>query len=179
MSGALFLSEIILLISKRSSAAKGGASHDRKSLLLIWLTIVFSIFASVYLSAVFPASVYPVALCWTGTGIFIVGMVVRFLAIYQLGKAFTVDVAVSTTQKIQDTGLYKHIRHPSYTGALMEFLGLSLLFGSWVSMSVLMVPICTVFIIRINLEEGVLLKFFGAGYREYMNRTKRLLPFIY
>jgi protein-S-isoprenylcysteine O-methyltransferase Ste14 len=51
--------------------------------------------------------------------------------------------------------------------------------GHWASLLSLLVPICLVFLRRIRVEEAVLLQALGDQYRDYMRRTKRLIPAIY
>jgi protein-S-isoprenylcysteine O-methyltransferase Ste14 len=48
-----------------------------------------------------------------------------------------------------------------------------------VSLPVMVVPVVLVFLRRVHVEEGALLQALGSQYRDYMNRTKRLIPAIY
>ena len=61
----------------------------------------------------------------------------------------------------------------------MAFLGLALCLGNWASLAVMLVPIFLVFLRRMHVEEGALLQAFGDQYRDYMHRTKRLIPALY
>ena len=61
----------------------------------------------------------------------------------------------------------------------MAFLGLALCLGNWTSLLLMMIPVLAAFLWRIHVEEAALLQAFGARYREYMNRTKRLIPAVY
>jgi protein-S-isoprenylcysteine O-methyltransferase len=96
-----------------------------------------------------------------------------------LGRYFTVDVSISAEHKLIDSGPYRHIRHPTYTGALLAFLGLGLCFGNWLSILFLTLPIIAAFLWRIRIEERVLLHGLGQNYRAYVERTSRLIPFVY
>ena len=109
----------------------------------------------------------------------ILGFIIRWTAIVQLGKAFTVDVSISKTHKIKDDGLYKIVRHPSYTGLIMIFCGLSLLMGSWYSILVVNIPILIALGMRIKVEEELLESAFGDEYKNYKKRTKRIIPGVY
>lgn len=40
-------------------------------------------------------------------------------------------------------------------------------------------PIAFAFLYRINVEERALVQALGERYRAYMQRTKRLIPFVY
>ncbi len=76
-------------------------------------------------------------------------------------------------------GPYRIVRHPSYTGALMAFLGLALCLANWASLAVLLVQIFLVFRWRVHVEEAALIDALGEPYRDYMKRTKRLIPGVY
>jgi protein-S-isoprenylcysteine O-methyltransferase len=89
------------------------------------------------------------------------------------------NLAIATDHRVIDTGPYRYIRHPSYTGALMAFFGLGLAFRNWAALAVMMVPIVGVFLWRIRVEEDALAQALGDRYRDYMGRTKRLVPAIY
>ena len=56
---------------------------------------------------------------------------------------------------------------------------LALCIGNWVSIAVMAVPILSVFLWRIHVEEAALLSGLGSQYRSYMDRTKRLIPDVY
>ena len=95
------------------------------------------------------------------------------------GITFTVNVAIHSGHEVIDTGPYRLIRHPSYTGALLAFLGLALCMANWWSLALVMVPILWAFGRRMSIEESALASALGAPYTQYMSRTKRLAPFIY
>ena len=66
---------------------------------------------------------------------FVVGIAIRWYAIVYLGRFFTVNVAIAADHRLIDSGPYRFVRHPSYIGALMAFLGLGLTLGNWVSLA--------------------------------------------
>src|ERR1700722_10190375 len=90
-----------------------------------------------------------------------------------------VIVAIAAGHRLIDTGPYRFVRHPSYTGALMAFFGLALCLANWVSLAVMLIPVLLVFLRRMHVEEDALLQAFGNQYRDYMRRTKRLIPAVY
>jgi protein-S-isoprenylcysteine O-methyltransferase len=71
------------------------------------------------------------------------------------------------------------VAHPSYTGALMTFLGFALALGNLWSLLVLMLPVTAAFLWRIRIEERVLAEVFPEQYRDYAQRTRRLIPFVW
>ncbi len=78
-----------------------------------------------------------------------------------------------------DSGPYRFIRHPSYTGDLLITLGFALIFTNWASLLIIFVPCCAAMLWRIHVEETVLLGALGEQYQNYRQRTKRLVPLIY
>ena len=172
-------SEILLTIAKRHGQRNKAA--DAGSLGLIWVVVGASIGAAFYVAKALPGGAFPdprlaqVA----GLAIFVPGAVLRWYAIFYLGRYFTVDVRVASDQKVVDTGPYRLIRHPSYTGAFMQFFGLALCIGNAWSVLMVMVPLLVVFSYRIRVEERALEQGLGEAYASYRQRTKRLIPFVY
>lgn len=75
------------------------------------------------------------------------------------------------------TGIYRHIRHPQSAGYLIGSLGYLLVMDGY--RSLILWPICVVFLLfEIRLEER-LLKQTYPEYREYKERTKHLIPFVW
>jgi protein-S-isoprenylcysteine O-methyltransferase Ste14 len=179
LSLTFLVSELIILFLKRSKSSEVKVRKDKNTMLVLWIVISGSIFGGIFISKMYPyQGNYPI-LIYSGIIIMILGFIIRWTAIGQLGKAFTVDVSISKTHKIKDDGLYKTIRHPSYLGMVLIFLGLSLLFGSWYAILVVNVPTFIALSIRIKVEEELLISAFGEEYTNYKKRTKRLIPMIY
>ena len=111
--------------------------------------------------------------------LFVGGLVLRWYAIFYLGPLFTVNVAIASDHRLIDSGPYRYTRHPSYTGALLAFLGLGISFGNWLSLLVAFVPTLLAFMRRISIEEKALCQALGDSYVGYIARTKRLIPFAY
>jgi protein-S-isoprenylcysteine O-methyltransferase Ste14 len=75
-------------------------------------------------------------------------------------------------------GLYNRIRHPVYAFYLLETLALATIRPNLVSwISLVLVALATAW--RVHEEEGALLARYGEEYQQYMQRTNRLLPWIY
>jgi len=174
------VSELGLAINKRAGAG-AARIQDRGSLTLLWVVIVASVMLAFNLAYLLPAAAMTAApwLRMLGIALFVAGLAIRWYAIVRLGRFFTVNVAIAADHRLIDTGPYRLVRHPSYTGALMAFLGLGLCLANWASLAVIVVPILLVFLRRMHIEEAALLQAFGDRYRDYMRRTKRLVPAIY
>ncbi len=173
-------SEIILAVLKRSRGGKTNGK-DKFTLQFLWIVIVLSITAGVYLGI---KGIGMVSALWRiapiiGVIMIIMGLAIRWTAILTLRRLFTVNVDIVTNHRIITGGIYKYVRHPSYSGSLLSFLGLGIYFSNWLSAIVIFVPILAVFLIRISVEEKALLTQFKEEYLDYCGRTRRLIPFIY
>ncbi|HXH27767.1 MAG TPA: isoprenylcysteine carboxylmethyltransferase family protein [Candidatus Polarisedimenticolia bacterium] len=171
------VSEITLAIVKR--ARPGTAEvEDQGSMRLLWASIALGIGLAVVAHSRqwAPLSGPPVFLRLLALALLVGGLGVRWAAILTLGRFFTVDVATQSRQPVIQTGVYRRIRHPSYTGLLLAFVGLGVYFDTWVGLVALMVPITAGVANRIMKEEVVLLARLGPPYAEYRARTKRLIP---
>jgi protein-S-isoprenylcysteine O-methyltransferase len=180
--GAIYvLSEFGLSVVKRASSSNSKLA-DRGSLLVLWVVIIVSVNLALLLARTVPAAGFGTAspaAALLGAVLFVSGLSLRWYAIIFLGRFFTVNVAIAADHQLIDGGPYRYARHPSYTGALLAFLGLGLSMGNWASVAVITVPTFLVFLWRIRVEETALLQGLGDQYQRYMDRTKRLIPAIY
>ena len=172
-------SELGLLLRRR--AKPGTASYDRGSLRLLWLVNSASI-AGAFVCAgqlTWAALPAPYPLLALGMAILILGLLLRWYSIVYLGRLFTVDVAIAADHQLIDTGPYRYIRHPSYTGLLLCYIGLGVGLSNWVALLVISVPTTIALLARIRIEESALTAGLGQTYRRYVERTARLVPFLY
>ncbi len=81
-------------------------------------------------------------------------------------------------QKLVTDGVYKYVRHPLYLGDLFRNYGFVLIFSSMYGLAFMV--LANIFLLaRINMEENMLIDAFGDEYRDYIQRTRKLIPFIY
>lgn len=114
-----------------------------------------------------------------GIVLLVAGIIIRWTAIYTLGKYFTATVLIKEDHRLIRKGLYKYLRHPAYTGALMAHLGLGLSFANWVSLALSVAPFVVAALYRMKIEERALTEEFGEAYVQYARGTKRLIPKLY
>ena len=170
------VSEFLINIFKRSRKTVSN-SYDNNSLTLIWVTITFSVSIGVFIAFAYP--MFDEARYFTGVVLLIVGIVIRFYAMFSLKIFFTSDVSIHHDHKLISNGLYSKVRHPSYSGNLLSFLGLALALGNWFSLLIIFVPVLIVFLYRIKIEEKVLVNNFKDEYISYKKKTKKLIPYVY
>ena len=173
------LSEIFLNRLLRSKTTNSN-ELDKNSLNLIWVAIIASMTLGIISASYWTAPMVNTnVLLYFGSALIVVGMIIRFIAIRTLGKFFTVNLALHGDHTLIKAGLYKYIRHPSYSGSLLSFLGFGLSLNNWLSLMIIIVPILITFINRINIEEKLLENQFGTEYSDYKKKTERLIPFLY
>lgn len=162
---------------------KGSIKRDRGSHLVLYAAIFAGIFAAFFcINGGVPAAPltwHQPLWFWAGIALMLAGLAFRWYAIRVLGKYFTRDVATRPGQHVVDTGPYHFIRHPSYSGSLLMFLGTGLAMTNWASLLVILLGFAIGFGYRIHVEERALSADLGDPYRAYMLRTRRLVPFVW
>ena len=115
---------------------------------------------------------------WCGVVLFAIGGLLRLWPVFVLGNRFSGLVAIQHGHTLVTGGIYRHIRNPSYLGALVLTLGWALAFrsGIGVVLTALLIP---PMIARMDSEEALLAAYFGPEYEAYRARTSRLIPGIY
>jgi protein-S-isoprenylcysteine O-methyltransferase Ste14 len=111
-------------------------------------------------------------------GVFLIplGVALRWCAIRTLGRYFTRDVAVSTDQQVVQSGPYRLIRHPAYSGTFLTMLGVGLAMTNWASLVALLSCVFLGHSYRVRVEEKALIRAIGQPYIDYMQRTRRFIP---
>ena len=87
-----FLSELVLMMAKRSRLSKTKIKRDRNSLLLFWIALPLSLSSGFFLAKYGEWNTINKTLAIIGLSLFILGMMIRWISIVQLKREFTVDV---------------------------------------------------------------------------------------
>ncbi|KAI1817473.1 hypothetical protein GGS20DRAFT_532296 [Poronia punctata] len=127
-----------------------------------------------------------------------IGTPLRLISYGTLGKNFT--FALSEPDRLNTTGLYRYIQHPSYTGALALGVGAVSLWGRFGSspscffpwwlfsrlqpyekgiISLLLAGALSVIWHRVKDEEALLHAKFGSEWESWHSRTARFIPFLF
>ncbi len=122
---------------------------------------------------------FPLWLHEIGIIIFVLGFALFCWALYENASFYTiVRVQVHDGQKVCDSGPYQAVRHPGYTGACLQSLGIALILGSWWALIAAAVSIFLM-VLRAKLEDTTLQNEL-PGYREFVEKVKyRLIPGIW
>ena len=179
LSAILLASELALALTKRSKSRATG--KDRFTLPLLWTVIGLSIWAAFFLHAAFPQGrlPHPQIFYIIGLILFVLGLIVRWVAIIYLGRFFTVNVAIAEDHQLITTGPYRYVRHPSYTGTFLIFLGYGLCMLNIFSLAAVFLPVAAAFLWRMHVEEQALREAFGERYLTYAASTARIVPWLF
>jgi len=93
-----------------------------------------------------------------------------------LGRFFTIDVRVHPGQTVVERGPYRWVRHPSYTGLILIFVGIGFALGNWAALAVLAVVPTAGLVVRIRIEERALLDGLGEPYHRFAASRPHLFP---
>jgi protein-S-isoprenylcysteine O-methyltransferase Ste14 len=173
-------SEFLLAVTTHTRKSSGSL-RDRGSLFVVWGTIFASMMAAGWMNSWAPKAAFdaPPWLIYAALAGMLTGLIVRWTAILSLGKAFSVNVAIRDGQTLYRSGLYRIVRHPSYSGMLICFAAIAVVEQNWISAALVLIFPSAALFYRIHVEERALNEAFGARYAEYSNATKRLIPGLY
>ncbi|MBK9329231.1 MAG: isoprenylcysteine carboxylmethyltransferase family protein [Sphingobacteriales bacterium] len=80
--------------------------------------------------------------------------------------------------KLIITGIYQYVRHPLYTGVILQVLGAYVLFP-YIKVLIASVILIVYILIGSKLEEVKLIDEFGEEYISYKKKVKGLIPYIF
>lgn len=156
-------------------------SPDSGSLRLLLTAQWIALMAAIPL-AFFRIWQFPVALVRplfaVGVTLILLGSLLRRYCWRTLGEYFTGDVQARIDQPVIKSGPYRLVRHPSYTGGTMMFVGIGLALGSLLGLLLLTATTLAAYGYRVAVEERALVAAIGEPYRVYMSECKRFIPYI-
>ncbi|MBB5537843.1 protein-S-isoprenylcysteine O-methyltransferase Ste14 [Rhizobium giardinii] len=97
----------------------------------------------------------------------------------ELGRNWSVTLEIRDRHELVCGGPYALIRHPMYTSFLLMGLGQAFLLSNWIAGPAGIIGFAVLFFARADKEERMMLEIFGSRYRDYMRRTKRIIPYLY
>ena len=114
---------------------------------------------------------------WLGIALGVLSLVGLVEVHRQLGRQWSAYLEIQENHQLITTGIYSRVRHPMYSVLITLHVAISLM-----TANVAVIAFCALrvilFFVRIRREERMLMGQFGEEYRQYMERTGRLLPRI-
>jgi protein-S-isoprenylcysteine O-methyltransferase Ste14 len=164
----------------RSRPAQGEKA-DRGSMTLIVLAVWIGMLGAFMVAGIRAFMITSGQKAWFVAGLIVLlcGSLLRRHCWRILGKHFTGDVKASADQPVIEDGVYRWVRHPSYTGGMLMYLGTGLALTNWMSALIIALAGGAAYLYRVRVEERALQASLGSRYQEYMTRTKRFIPFVF
>jgi len=118
------------------------------------------------------------AIIGAGLAVETLGVWLAIWARRHLGRNWSGEIAIKVDHQLIQSGPYRRLRHPIYTGLLAMYAGCALATGEW--LAIIGVALAGLAYGRkIRLEETNLRSAFGAGYEAYRRDTWALVPGIF
>ena len=113
---------------------------------------------------------------WSGIVLFAFAICLLWRSHHDLGRNWTVTVALRNEHELITGGVYKYIRHPMYSAHLVWAIAQIMILHNWIAGYSFLIAQIPFYIIRIKNEEAMMVDQFGAAYKAYMKKTYRLIP---
>jgi protein-S-isoprenylcysteine O-methyltransferase Ste14 len=114
---------------------------------------------------------------WTAVALVVAGLSFSVWARRTLGGNWSGTVTVKVDHELVQTGPYRRIRHPIYTGILLAVLGSGLAAGRLYGL-LAFVFIALGLAWKLRVEERWMAAEFGERYAQYRRTTWALIPFV-
>ncbi len=171
----LLIQAVAIIANKNAMSPKASEKKETHwTTMTYFLTQVFMIVTVLLEAAIFDV---PLTI-WNNIGlilIFIV-MIITYLSYSALGEYYSPKIEIKKRHKLVDKGIYGIIRHPMDLASLLFMIALPMAAGAYFSY-IWIIPFCVVLFFKIRYEEHVLSRDL-RGYKSYMKRTKRLIPYL-
>jgi protein-S-isoprenylcysteine O-methyltransferase Ste14 len=155
---------------------------DRGTTRLLGVTFAYAFIcglAGPVLSRLGVAHIDRRGLAVAGVGLMLSGLLLRIWAALTLGRFYTRTLRTTEHQPVVQTGPYRLIRHPGYAAALVMWFGFSLTTQNALVVLTLNGAMLIAYALRMRAEEHMLTRDLGEAYRDYIRRTRRLVPGFY
>ena len=96
-----------------------------------------------------------------------------------LGRYWSITLEIKQQHVLMTDGVYRVVRHPMYAAFWLWALAQAVLLANVVAGPAGLVGFGTLYFLRVNKEEQLMLEAFGEEYKAYMQRTWRLIPRVY
>ncbi|QCI63554.1 protein-S-isoprenylcysteine O-methyltransferase [Phreatobacter stygius] len=116
---------------------------------------------------------------WLGTLVFVAALALFLATHRQLGRNWSQTLELREDHTLVTHGVYRLVRHPMYSAFFLWGLGQVLLLQNWIAGPAGLIGFGLLYAFRVGREEAMMRAAFGQQYADYMNRTKRVIPFIH
>lgn len=96
-----------------------------------------------------------------------------------LGEDWSPTLELKEEHSLITSGIFKYVRHPMYLSIWLGAIGQALSVPNYVGGLGGLATFGVMYFTRVEKEEQMMLDQFGTEYRNYMTRSKRLIPFLF
>ncbi|MEM6381617.1 MAG: protein-S-isoprenylcysteine O-methyltransferase [Pseudomonadota bacterium] len=93
-----------------------------------------------------------------------------------LGRQWSVSLAIQDKHELIDHGVYRHVRHPMYAALFLIVIAQAGLLANWFAGFAGLVAFALLYLLRVKREEALMAAQFGEAWHAYTARTPRLVP---
>jgi len=154
---------------------------DWRSRIAVWVVgIAWVLLLARRLAGPFSWHITPPARLFIATGfvLTLIGLAFALWARYYLGRSWDAFISLKKDHKLVQTGPYAIVRHPIYSGFMLAAIGTALVIGE-LRCFIAAALVIGAWTYKSGCEEMFLLDHFGAEYRKYCGKVKRLLPYVW
>jgi protein-S-isoprenylcysteine O-methyltransferase Ste14 len=165
--------------SAGSGKALSQESGDRSFWLILpgFLAVFFAPpLEWMYLPAVFPRAL---GMQIAGLMLILAAVALRMWVRAHIRDLYSGHVEVQAGHRLVQSGPYRFVRHPGYTGFLLMTLGVAISYSSWIGLAAVPLLLLPGLAYRMRVEERLLTGQFGEEYQAYVRRSKKLIPGIW
>ena len=108
----------------------------------------------------------------------IAGAMLALWARFRLGRNWSGIVTIKEDHELIQTGPYRLVRHPIYSGILLAALGTALAFGRVIFLVDAGIVLGLLFW-KSRIEDGFLAAHFGQAFEDYRRRVAALIPWLF
>jgi protein-S-isoprenylcysteine O-methyltransferase Ste14 len=114
----------------------------------------------------------------TGLSVTVIGVAIAIWARKILADNWSAQPTLKQNHELIQTGPYKIVRHPIYTGIIIAILGTAIMVGhvrGFIALAIVFFSLWH----KSTFEEDLMRQQFPRQYDDYARRVKRLIPFIF
>jgi protein-S-isoprenylcysteine O-methyltransferase Ste14 len=114
---------------------------------------------------------------WLAAVLCVIGLAFASWARITLGRNWSGIVTLKEGHELVESGPYRFVRHPIYTGILTMFFATAMALGHLAGFAATLLVFAS-FWIKLRDEEQLMLQQFPERYAIYRQRVKRVIPFV-
>lgn len=162
----------------RGKKLHGNAAQDEGTCMVLVGSLMANMWLGFLFTLVDVGQIATHRTSWQGLGIglAVVGLSLRFGAMIQLGASFTWELQRGEASALKTNGLFRWVRHPSYSGGLLAGAGLLLGLGNIIPVGVFLATHSLAVAKRIRVEERLLRRHHGHHFDAYALQTGAMAP---